>query len=51
MEPAVGALIALPVLGERLTLAQWLAIGCIIVASAGSALSVPPSADAGPNLT
>lgn len=37
MEPAVGALAAWVILGETLTLLQWLAIGCIIVASVGSA--------------
>jgi inner membrane transporter RhtA len=37
MEPAVGALAAWVILGEMLTLLQWLAIGCIIVASVGSA--------------
>lgn len=37
MEPAVGAVAAWIILGERLTLLQWLAIGCIIVASVGSA--------------
>lgn len=37
MEPAVGAVAAWIILGERLTLLQGLAIGCIIVASVGSA--------------
>lgn len=37
MEPAVGALAAWAILGETLTLLQWLAIACIIVASVGSA--------------
>jgi inner membrane transporter RhtA len=37
MEPAVGALAAWVILGETLTLMQWLAIACIIVASVGSA--------------
>lgn len=37
--PGVGALSGYAILGEHLTQMQWLAILCIIVASAGSALS------------
>lgn len=37
MEPAVAALLALTLLGERLDTVQWLAIGCIVAASMGSA--------------
>ena len=37
MEPAVAALLALALLGERLDTVQWLAIGCIVAASVGSA--------------
>jgi inner membrane transporter RhtA len=37
MEPAVAALLALPLLGEQLSAVQWLAIGCIVAASMGSA--------------
>ena len=37
MEPAVAALLALVLLGERLDTVQWLAIGCIVAASMGSA--------------
>jgi inner membrane transporter RhtA len=37
--PAIAALAGFVVLGERLTLLQWIAILCIITASAGSALS------------
>ncbi|MBO9539299.1 DMT family transporter [bacterium] len=51
LEPAVGALTAFLVLGERLTPTQWLAIGCIIVASAGSALNAPAPADTAESLT
>ncbi|MBO9539453.1 DMT family transporter [bacterium] len=40
MEPAIGALAALVILGEQLTLLQWLAIASIIVASIGSATSI-----------
>ena len=36
LEPAVAALAALAFLGEVLSFQQWLAIGCIVVASAGS---------------
>jgi inner membrane transporter RhtA len=43
MEPAVGALVAIPMLGERLSALQWLAIGCIIVASTGAALGAKPT--------
>lgn len=38
-EPAVGALAGLALLGERLAPLQWLAIGCIIAASAGTILT------------
>lgn len=37
MEPAVAALLAVPLLGEHLTAVQWLAITCIVGASMGSA--------------
>ena len=37
MEPAVAALLALALLGERLDTVRWLAIGCIVAASMGSA--------------
>lgn len=39
MEPAVGALSGLLFLHENLSLTQWLAIGAIIVASAGATLT------------
>lgn len=38
-EPAVGAVIALFLLGEVLTLSQWFAIGLIICASIGTAVT------------
>lgn len=38
-EPAIGALMGLLLLGERLSSSQWLAIGAIIAASLGAALS------------
>jgi inner membrane transporter RhtA len=43
MDPALGALAGLWLLGERLTLVQWLAIGSIILASAGSAATSRPA--------
>ena len=39
MEPAVAAVLAMALLGEHLSLVQWLAIGCIVAASMGSALT------------
>lgn len=42
LEPALGALFGLALLGERLAWTQWLAIGCIIAASAGSTASARP---------
>ncbi|MDA8449714.1 EamA family transporter [Acidovorax sp. NCPPB 3859] len=41
MEPAVAALLALVLLGEYLSPAQWLAIGMIVAASMGCAFSAP----------
>ena len=40
LEPAVAAVAGVSLLGERLSLLQWLAIAAIIVAAAGTALSV-----------
>jgi len=40
LEPAVAAMAGVVLLGERLTLLQWVAIVAIIVAAAGTALSV-----------
>jgi len=40
LEPAFAALAGVALLGERLSLLQWLAIVAIIVAAAGTALSV-----------
>ncbi|MGW9350450.1 EamA family transporter [Nocardiopsis flavescens] len=36
LQPAAAALVGLLLLGEMLTLWQWLAVGCVILASAGS---------------
>ncbi|MBB3219451.1 EamA family transporter [Pseudoduganella umbonata] len=38
-EPAIGAVMGLMLLGERLALNQWAAIGAIIAASVGAAMS------------
>jgi len=40
LEPAIAALAGVGLLGERLSMMQWLAIAAIIVAAAGTALSV-----------
>lgn len=39
MEPAVAAVLAIGLLDEHLSVGQWLAIGCIVAASMGSALT------------
>lgn len=44
-DPAVGALAGLFVLGERLSLLQWLAIAAVITASAGAVITSPPGED------
>lgn len=45
MEPAIAALSGLLFLSERLSAGQWLAIGAIILASAGAALTIKPKVD------
>jgi inner membrane transporter RhtA len=45
IEPAVGALLALPFLGEHLGALQWLAIGAIVVASIGAVIGTRQPAD------
>ena len=42
VEPAVSALAGLVVLGEALSLRQWIAVGSIVVASVGSTASAGP---------
>jgi inner membrane transporter RhtA len=37
LEPAVAALIGLVMLGQHLTVLEWLAIGCVMIACAGAA--------------
>jgi inner membrane transporter RhtA len=39
LEPAIAALAGLTLLGETLTMVQWLAIGAVMLASAGTALT------------
>ena len=39
LEPAVAALVAIVVLGEFLTPAQWVALACVVVASVGATRS------------
>jgi inner membrane transporter RhtA len=36
LEPAAAALAALVVLGEQLAVVEWLAMGCVVIASAGA---------------
>jgi len=45
LEPAAGAVMGFLLLGERLSLMQWLAIGLVIAASAGSSLTAKPAVD------
>lgn len=39
LEPAVGSLAGLAILGEQLTPTEWLAIACIVVASVGNTVT------------
>ncbi|MFD1730092.1 EamA family transporter [Deinococcus malanensis] len=45
LEPALAALSGLLFLGERLNVLQWVAMGCVIAASAGIHLSAPRVAE------
>jgi inner membrane transporter RhtA len=38
LEPAVAALVGVVMLSQSLSAPQWIAVGCVIVASAGAAL-------------
>ena len=38
LEPAVAALIGLVMLGQRLSVVEWIAIGCVMIACARAAL-------------
>lgn len=44
LEPAVAALVGVVLLGQALSPAQWLAIGCVIIASAGAAFGADRAA-------
>jgi inner membrane transporter RhtA len=44
LEPAAGALMGLLLLHEQLSLLQWGAIGTVVLASMGAALSVQSEA-------
>ncbi|WP_164010992.1 threonine/homoserine exporter RhtA [Pyxidicoccus trucidator] len=46
LEPAIAAVSGLVILGEQLALVQWVAIGCVILASAGSAATARKSVPA-----
>ena len=41
IEPAVAALIGLLLLGQHLSLAEWAAVGCVVLASVGAARATP----------
>jgi inner membrane transporter RhtA len=41
LEPALGALAGLVILGQTLTIVQWLAVGAVFVASAGATATTP----------
>jgi multidrug transporter EmrE-like cation transporter len=47
MQPAVAALIGLAVLGQRLSVAAWAGICCVVAASAGAARSAAQDLPAG----
>lgn len=49
VEPAVGALAGMVMLGEHLTALQWLAIALVVVASAGSVLLGEKAPDEAPD--
>jgi inner membrane transporter RhtA len=48
LEPAVAALVGLVILGQALAAAEWLAIGCVMMACAGAARGArePPAPEA-----
>jgi inner membrane transporter RhtA len=46
LEPAVAALVGVVLLSQALSAPQWIAIGCVVVASAGAALGENMSATA-----
>jgi inner membrane transporter RhtA len=42
LEPAAAALVGLVILGEVLAVYEWVAIGCVVLASVGAARTQPP---------
>jgi inner membrane transporter RhtA len=42
LEPAVAALIGLIMLRQRLSVVEWAAIGCVMIACAGAARAALP---------
>jgi inner membrane transporter RhtA len=42
LEPGAAALAGLLVVGEQLEPLQWLAIGCVVIASIGATRTSPP---------
>jgi len=50
LEPAVASLLAMLLLGEMLALSQWLAIGCIVMASIGSTITATRSMPSSPDV-
>jgi inner membrane transporter RhtA len=49
LEPAAATLAALVLLGELLTPAQWVAVGCVVAASIGATRSARPASEPAPN--
>lgn len=49
VEPAIGSLVGLVFLHEGLSLVQWAAIGAIVLASIGTALTIQPPAAIAPD--
>ena len=49
LEPAAAALAAIVVLQELLSPIQWLAVGCVVVASVGATRSRPVHTEPGPD--
>jgi len=48
LEPAAAALAGLLVVGEHLSVVQWLAIGCVVAASVGATRATVPAEPASP---
>ncbi len=44
LEPVAAALIGLALLGQHLSVGEWAAVGCVVIACIGAARSAPPSA-------